>query len=223
MPRIRFSDEGEIMSGRFDMTLMYAMHNALRRELEYIARITARADDDPRRTLASAAGWEMFKRALHVHHGAEDDALWPAVRQAVAGRPDDLALVEAMEAEHAVIDPLIEEIDAALADRESGPDRVGAAADALAGAVCGHLKHEEDDGLPLVDATVTPEQWQHFGAVHGSRSAPDAPQLIPWLLDGADGQTVATTLALLPEPVRAAYRDQWQPAYAALDRWNATT
>ena len=33
---------------------------------------------------------------------------------------------------------------------------------------------------------------------------------------------VATMLAILPEPVRAAYRDQWQPAYAALDRWNAT-
>ena len=35
-------------------------------------------------------------------------------------------------------------------------------------------------------------------------------------------RTVATMLAILPEPVRAAYRDQWQPAYAALDRWNAT-
>jgi hypothetical protein len=44
----------------------------------------------------------------------------------------------------------------------------------------------------------------------------------PWLLDGAAEQTAATMLALLPEPVRAAYRDQWQPAYAALHRWNAT-
>lgn len=210
------------MSGAFDMTLMYAMHNALRRELEHIARITARADGDPRRILASAAGWEMFKSALHVHHGAEDEALWPAVREAVADRPGDLALVEAMEAEHAVIDPLIEEIDAALADRESAPGRVGAAADALAGALRVHLKHEEDDGLPLVEATVTAEQWQHFGAVHGSRGAADAPRLTPWLLDGADEQIVAAMLALLPEPVRAAYRDQWQPAYAALDRWNAT-
>jgi len=69
---------------------------------------------------------------------------------------------------------------------------------------------------------VTPQQWQHFGEVHGSRTGPDAPRLAPWLLDGVDEQTVATMLALLPEPVRAAYRDQWQPAYAALDRWNAT-
>ncbi len=211
------------MSGRLDMTLMYAMHNALRRELGHIAGITACIDDDPRRILASAAGWAMFKKALHVHHGAEDDALWPAMRRALAGRPDDLALLEAMECEHAAIDPLIEAIDAGLADRDCGPERVGAVTDALAGALCGHLKHEEDDALPLIQAAVTPQQWQHFGEVHGSRTGPDAPRLTPWLLDGAGEQTVATMLALLPEPVRAAYRDQWQPAYAALDRWNATT
>jgi hypothetical protein len=87
MPRIRFSDAGEIMSGRLDMTLMYAMHNALRRERGHIAGITACIDDDPRRILASAAGWAMFKKAMHVHHGAEDDALWPTMRRALAGRP----------------------------------------------------------------------------------------------------------------------------------------
>jgi hypothetical protein len=31
------------MNRRLDMTLMYAIHNALRRELEHIAKITARA------------------------------------------------------------------------------------------------------------------------------------------------------------------------------------
>jgi iron-sulfur cluster repair protein YtfE (RIC family) len=210
------------MSGRFDMRLMYAMHNALRRELEHIARITARVDDDPRRILASAAGWEMFRTALYVHHSSEDDALWPAMRQDLAGRPDDLAVVEAMAAEHAVIDPLIEAIDAALADRDGGPERLGDLTGELADALRGHLKHEEDQALPLIDAIMTPQQWQHFGAVHGSRGAADTPRLTPWLLDGADEQTVAAMLEPLPEPVRAAYRDQWQPAYAALDRWNAT-
>lgn len=210
------------MSGRLDMTAMYAMHNALRRELEHIAKITAGIDDDPRRILANAVGWVMFTKALHIHHTAEDDALWPAMRKALASRPDDLALLEATEAEHAAIDPLIEAIDAALADRDSGPERVEAVTDALSGELRAHLKHEEDEALPLIEATVTPQQWRHFGEVHRNRMGPDAPRLTPWLLDGADEQTVARVLALLPEPVRAAYRDQWQPAYAALDRWNAT-
>ena len=210
------------MSDKLDMTAMLAMHNALRRELEYIAKITARVDDDPRRILANAAGWEMFKKALHIHHSSEDDALWPVMRQALAGRPDDLALVDAMDAEHATIDPLIEAIDAALADSESGPVRVGAVTDELASSLSAHLRHEEDEALPLVEATVTLEQWQHFGAVHGARGAPDAPRLTPWMLDGADEQTIAKVLMFLPEPMRVAYRDQWQPAYAALDRWNGT-
>ena len=210
------------MSGRLDMTAMYAMHNALRRDLEHIAKITAATDDDPRRILASAAGWAMFKKALHVHHTAEDDALWPPMRRALDARPGDLALLEAMEAEHAAIDPLIEAIDTALADRACGPERVGERTDALAGALSGHLKHEEDDALPLIAATVTQQQWERFGEVHRARVGPDAPRFVPWLLDGADERTVATTLALLPEPVRAAYQDQWQPSYAALDGWNAT-
>ena len=209
------------MSGRLDMSLMYAMHNALRRELEQIAKVTARVDDDPRRILASAAGWEIFKKALHIHHTSEDEALWPAMREDLAGRPADLALMEAMEAEHAAIDPLLEAIDAALADREGGPERLGAVTGELADALRGHLTHEENDALPLIDATLTLEQWQHFGAVHGQRGAPEASRIIPWMLDGADEHTVAALFAFLPEPVRVAYRDQWQPAYAALDRWNA--
>src|SRR5260370_2016611 len=100
MARIRFSDAGESMSGSLVMTLMYAMHNALRRELGHIAGITACIDDDPRRILASAAGWAMFKKALHVHHGAEDDALWPAMRPALPGRPAHLALLEPIESQH---------------------------------------------------------------------------------------------------------------------------
>jgi iron-sulfur cluster repair protein YtfE (RIC family) len=221
MQGIRPSDTGEIMSSRLDMTAMYAMHNALRRELEHIARFTADVDDNPRRILATTAGWRMFKKALHAHHSSEDDALWPVMRKAVADRPDDLALLEAMEAEHAAFDPLIEAIDAAPPDPAPGPERVGALSDALSDALRRHLNHEEDETIPLIEATVTPQHWEHFGEVHRTRIGPDTPQLIPWVLEGADEQTVATIMALLPEPVRAAYRDQWQPAYAALERWNS--
>ncbi|HEY3087900.1 MAG TPA: hypothetical protein VGJ59_07555 [Jatrophihabitantaceae bacterium] len=69
---------------------------------------------------------------------------------------------------------------------------------------------------------VTPQRWEHFGEFHRSRTGPDAARLTPWLRDGSDQHTAARMLALLPDPVRAAYPDQRQPAYAALDRWNAT-
>ena len=211
------------MSSKLDMTAMYAMHNALRRELEYLARITASSNDDPRHILRTGAGWELFKKALHIHHTSEDDALWPVMRQALANRPDDLALLDAMEAEHAAIDPRIEAIDAALTDRDAGPQHLGDLTDALATNLTRHLKHEENETLPLIGATVTLQQWQHFGQVHASRTGPDTPRMLPWLLDSASDETIATMLAPLPEPVRLAYHNEWQPAYAARNRWHADT
>ncbi|GAA2166100.1 hemerythrin domain-containing protein [Actinomadura napierensis] len=208
---------------KLDMSGMYAFHDALRRELRHIAEVTERPGDDPRQVLATAVGWELFKKALHIHHTAEDDALWPAMREALAGRPDDLALLDAMEAEHAAVDPAVDAVDAALADRESGPARLGELADALATALTGHLKHEEDAALPLIEATLTPAQWQHFGQVSGQRVGPDGPRITPWMLDGASEQATAAMLAPLPEPVRAVYANEWVPAYKALDLWAART
>ncbi|MEV0407067.1 hemerythrin domain-containing protein [Actinoallomurus sp. NPDC050550] len=210
------------MSDKLDMTAMYAMHDALRRELEHLARVTARLDD-PRNVLRTAVGWELFKKSLHVHHTAEDDALWPPLRQSLAKRPDELALLEAMEAEHAAVDQVIEAIDALPADPGSEFDRLGDLADSLVTGLTGHLKHEEDQALPLIQAFATPQQWAHFGQIHGQRIGPDAPRLLPWLLEGATEQTTAVMLAPLPEPARDAYTTKWQPAYAALDRWSPGT
>jgi iron-sulfur cluster repair protein YtfE (RIC family) len=210
------------MSGkafRLDMTMMYAMHHALRRELERIARITARPDDDPRHVLATAAGWEMFKTYLRVHHTSEDDAVWPVMQQALAGWPGDLALLEAMEAEHAAIDPLLNAMDAALADREGGPQRLGGLADELVTALSGHLRHEESKALPLIDATMTQQQWQHFGEVHRNRIGTGLPRYLPWLLEGTSAQDTEAVLSRLPQDLPIAYQDQWRPAYAQLDLW----
>ena len=211
------------MSDNLDMTGMYVMHHALRRELEHLAKMTARPDDDPRAVLRTAAGWQLFKTSLHIHHTTEDDALWPALRGHLATRPDELALLEAMESEHAAVDEVIETIDGLLADPDAALDRLGDLVDSLATGLTAHLKHEEDQTLPLIQAVATAQQWAHFGQVHGQRLGPDAPKLLPWLLDGATDQAITFILAPLPEPARAAFAAQWQPAYTALDRWSGGT
>ncbi|MFD0276910.1 hemerythrin domain-containing protein [Kitasatospora sp. NPDC127111] len=211
------------MSDALDLTAMYAMHDALRRELTHLDRITIRADLSAAEVLATAAGWQLFKKALHVHHTAEDDALWPSLRQNLVDRPDDLVLLEAMEAEHAAIDPLIDAIDALLAAPDADPGHLGGLVDSLTVGLAGHLKHEEDAVLPLIQRTLTAEQWAHFGEVHVQRIGPDAPVLLPWLLDGADESTVERLLAPLPGPARSAYTAQWLPVYTTLDRWSPDT
>ncbi|MFE5868756.1 hemerythrin domain-containing protein [Streptomyces roseifaciens] len=212
------------MRDRFDMTVTYAMHNALRRELHHLARATARAHPDPRNVLRTAAGWELFRSALHAHHAAEDDALWPSLRQALYGRPLSLVRLEAIEAEHAALALLLEAIDQALAGPDAGldagPDLLGELTGSLVTGLRGHLRHEEEAVFPLVQAILSKEQWEHFGRVHAQRIEADAARILPWLLDGVAEQTVAAVLRqILPESAHHAYTHRWQPAYALLDRW----
>src|SRR6266699_1090718 len=140
------------MEYQLDMSMMFAMHDALRRELAQVARIGRRTGDHPGQLLRAALGWELFKKFLLVHHQSEDDTLWPTLRTNVAGQPDRVALADALEAEHAVIEPLLTAIDAAAADPDYGYQRFGDIVDELAPKLTAHLAHEETDGLPLVGA-----------------------------------------------------------------------
>jgi len=210
------------MSYRLDMSMMFAMHDALRREVVQVARIASRQDDDPGKLLRTALGWELFKKFLTVHHRSEDDALWPALRARVAGQPGRVALADALEAEHAAIDPLLTAIDAAAADPDHGYQRFGDIVDELVTKLTGHLAHEEADGLPLIDASLTAQDWQHFAQVHTERIGGDAPMYMPWLLNGASPQTLDAILSKFPPPLLTAFREQWGPSYAALKIWPAT-
>jgi Hemerythrin HHE cation binding domain len=53
---------------RLDMTMMLAVHDALRRDVDCVMQMTARSE-----------GWDLFERYLRMHHEAEDDALWPVM------------------------------------------------------------------------------------------------------------------------------------------------
>ncbi len=211
------------MAYKTDMTMMFATHDGLRRDVDEIARITASGSDDPAALLRSAVGWGLFKKFLQVHHSAEDDLLWPAMRRAVTGDCAAEALLDAMEAEHAAIDPLLVAIDAALADRETGPQRLGELTDALGTALRGHLHHEEIDVLPLIDSTVSEEEWGSFGAETGKRVGEDIQRFFPWALESATPEIRSAVLGVLPPPMVHAYRDLWQPAYAALTLWPTAT
>jgi hypothetical protein len=204
---------------KLDMSLMLAMHDALRRELVQIARVAGQQDGNPARLLQAALGWELFKKFLTVHHRAEDEALWPPLCARVAQYPDRVALADELEAEHAAIDPLLEAIDAAAADPDYGHQRFGDIVDELAGKLTAHLTHEETDGLPLIDASLSAEEWAHFGLVHAQGVGADVAVAMPWMLDGASQQSREAVMKVLPPPVLATFREQWEPSYAGLKLW----
>lgn len=203
---------------KLDMTMMLTIHDAFRRELARIATITAHTTDDPRHILRTAVGWRLFKTYLRIHHKTEDETVWGLMEQKLADKPD-LALLDAMEAEHAAIDPVLTAIDEALADRDSGHERLGGLVEELVTNVSGHLTHEESEGLALVDSTLTQEQWSRFAAVHLKRVGDEVGTYLPWLLDSASEEWTETVLSRLPPHGRVNYDATWKAAYDQLDLW----
>lgn len=191
---------------KLDMTMMYAFHDALRHDLERVARMTARTE-----------GWDVFERFLRQHHAVEDEALWPVLREALGDRPRDLARLDEMKAEHDALDPLLATIDDAFDRGESAPQ----ACIALAACLKEHLMHEEEEVLPVIDSTLSEEQWRQFGEAAMTRFHPDTPTFLPWLLAGTDENRTRRVVGYLPEPVQQNLRDDWQPSYAAKDWWAA--
>ena len=203
-------------TGDADLTIMLAAHDAFRRDLTRLARTASKANlADPARRQSIAAGWDLFKRELHIHHTAEDEIIWPVLRPRLEHSPAALSVLDAMEAEHELIDPLLAAVDAELAG-----DRAADVIDALTSALTGHLAHEERDGLPLIGVALTAAQWRGVGRKIASRNGlSNGSEMFAWMLDGADRQHTAAALGQLPPPLRVLYRAVWKPRYAKTPRW----
>jgi hypothetical protein len=206
-------------TGNADLTIMLAAHDAFRRDLTRLARTTGSANlADPARRQSVAAGWDLFKRQLHLHHTAEDQIIWPVLRPRLEHSPAALSVLDAMEAEHALIDPLLAAVDAQFA--ATCGDRLADTIDALTSALTGHLGHEERDGLPLIGVALTAAEWRGAGRkMAGKNGMAATSEMFAWILDGADREHAATTLAQFPPPLRLLYRALWKPRFDKTQRW----
>ena len=172
-------------TGDADLTIMLAAHDAFRRDLTRLVRAAAAADlSDPARRRSVAAGWELFKHELHLHHTAEDEVIWPVLRPRLAHSEHALSVLDAMEEEHERIDPLLASVDAAFA--QPGEDSLADVIDALVSTLTGHLAHEERDGLPLIGVALTAAEWRGVGFKIARRNGlSEGGEMFAWMLDGA--------------------------------------
>lgn len=195
-----------------DLTVMHALHDAFRRDLGMLVRAAAAAGDEPAADERIALGWRLLATNLHHHHTVEDEQLWPLVRRSWAGSPTALDVLDAMEAEHAVVDPALDAVTAAV----DGGRRPAGPLDHLREVVVAHLAHEEAEAMPLISAVVPPREWDAFGARQArALGLRGAAEFFPWLLKGADDIRTEKVLGVLPPPLRWAYRRRWQPRWAA--------
>jgi iron-sulfur cluster repair protein YtfE (RIC family) len=214
-------------TGNADLTVMVAAHDAFRRDLGKLATAASQARAwSPDRQAAVRAGWEIFQRQLHVHHRGEDAVVWPLLRGRLAGSASAMSVLDAMQAEHELIDPLLAAVDRAFgfAGDPAGYS-VADAADAvaeLATQLSYHLSHEERDALPLIGSTLTAREWQAAGRQMGRQPGVKAsfvPEFFGWLLDGAAPDRRASVLATLPAVMRPLVTGVFRPLYARRDAW----
>ncbi|MCT2591590.1 hemerythrin domain-containing protein [Streptomyces sp. N2-109] len=174
------------------------------------ARLSSGARTGSRRPPARRT--RRFREVLTIHHRAEDSHLWPVLRPKVAGEPERERLLDEMDAEHSVLDPLLASVGAALAGRRR--QEVAPLLDQATEKLTAHLDHEEKDTLPLIQEVMTVAEYDAFGQEQrrmlGLRAGS---AFLPWVLDGASEETRRTALGALPPPVRLIYRAVWKPRY----------
>lgn len=187
--------------GPCDLTGMYVMHHAFRRDLARLAAVARATPPSATATWRPARRWwRNVAELLHDHHSKEDDVLWPALLARVDA--DGRRVLDAMEAEHGRIDPLVVQVHTALDALAAGTattatrDAAAAALDQLHRLLDAHLAHEERDAIPLVQRHLDAAEWAHLERTGlGQKPAPALLLfMLPWLADGLQDEDLAPLL-----------------------------
>ncbi|HVE18904.1 MAG TPA: hemerythrin domain-containing protein [Ilumatobacteraceae bacterium] len=199
-----------------DVGFMYAMHAAMRRDLERLGEASRRRPGIDPAPEELTDGWALLRSQLEFHHQAEDEDLWPKLRQRIQD-PAQLEEIDEMVREHALIPPALEAVGDALASRAD----LGPAVSTLTDIVCSHLDHEERSVLPLVERHLTDAEWHDFLDIErGKRTPRQRVEFLGWVLDDATPDDAAPVLAELPAPGRLVYRHIIKPRHDARNLWS---
>jgi hypothetical protein len=150
--------------GPLDLSAMYVMHHAFRRHLrDFALAVPATPVDDSPVWAALARRWHGFATSLHHHHQVEDLWIWPALLRRSGA--EGSAVLQAMEAEHTALDPLIEACTGGFramteAADVATRDRLSADMGRIRMVLDDHLAHEEDTALPLAQRYLPVAAWK---------------------------------------------------------------
>jgi hemerythrin-like domain-containing protein len=203
-----------------DVTMMYVVHKAFRRDLARMQAAAAQAVN-PVMHQALRGSWTTFNQYLTIHHTAEDEMLWPPMRAKLGTRGQDLGLLDEMLDEHSRLEPLLREIDNAL--HQTPPANLTSLFGELTDVLVSHFEHEETAALPLVQQTLSAGEWDAFSDDQRNRiGLRGAEWFFPWLLDDAPPDMRDFVLGIVPPPLRIAYKVVWEPRYRRRSPWRAT-
>ncbi|HEX7133105.1 MAG TPA: hemerythrin domain-containing protein [Iamia sp.] len=196
-----------------DLSFYFAIHRKMRSDIARAAVAVASATEADRSgRLVPLARWTAgFTHELVEHHFVEDRFFFPELRRRV---PAAAAVLDALDAEHHVLDDLLDrwpDAIAALADRRrpfaSAHLEAVAVTQGLADVLGPHLDREDADVLPLF--------WRHMdGAEYDAlqQAAIDGGKkrglgfVVPWNASCVEGAERAALLEQAPLPMRVLLR-----------------
>jgi hemerythrin-like domain-containing protein len=188
--QIHLAGQTAAPDGPVDMFMMYVMHHAFRRDLAKLsdaAQCTPANDRVAWRLLQQR--WEVFAEVLHGHHTGEDTGLWPLLLE--RGTDEDRETLEAMEAEHADFEPLLEACERGFARLAAHADEDARAAltvrlAATRECLARHLEHEETGAIPILQRVLTQEDWDRLDEEHFKEDLSIAKviRVVPWAVEG---------------------------------------
>lgn len=199
-----------ITDSRVDTWEMVLVHRVFRREFRMLpVLIGAVAPGDTARAAVVADHISTLTGALHHHHAAEDDLLWPVLSRRT-GVPADL--VQRMETQHDRLHVLLAGIDELTPGWQAGADvatrdKLSEAVTQLCAALDEHLDDEENEILPLVERHVTEAEWRTLMA-QGQKAIPKNAKafvFVGTILAEATPRESALLLRELPIVVRWAW------------------
>lgn len=171
-----------------DTRIMTIVHNSLRRDLsraQTALRNWPYPDPVQRAAIADHLAWLIG--FLHMHHHAEDEGLYPVVRQRV---PEAAELLNAMKRDHHVLAEAMDRMGGAARDYASSDtarETLLAAVDGLASTMLPHLQSEEERAMPVVSQCMSKVEWEHWDQQYNikKRSRAELAFTGLWLVDGA--------------------------------------
>ena len=207
--------QAHVAPGPLDMTGMYGMHYAFRRDLaDFVAAVRGTPVGEQRVWTALQDRWARFFEVLHHHHEAEDEHIWPVTRTRATtlGRHEDVAVLDSMEADHELIDPALQACTDAFAAMVAHPcadhrNALDVEVTEVRELLVTHLAREESEAIPLIQELMTPEEWdaseKAIAKEYGLRIIPFA---VAWVFKGLPADKAAEVEPFLGLPERVLRR-----------------
>lgn len=203
--------------GPADVRDMAIVHRFYRREFALAPQVLrALRPQDTARRAAVKEWFPVTLLAMHHHHEAEDELMFPLMTGRV-----DAALLERMELQHRDVAAAVDEVETRLAawtkDEPGSLETLADAYDRLLPVLVRHLDDEEREVVPLIAGALTAEQYGRKATSGNDRYEPRLLMMcFGAMIEQCSAEDAEFMLSHLRDEVRRSWDDHVADEYREL-------